>query len=79
MTSCAVLKEKKKPTPGPQSAPMIQYLEGLANEVLFSQLEEKPCLSSAAELSCKYSNPISKSEQRKSVIGSKMFRASNVP
>lgn len=51
----------KKKTPGPQSACMIRYLEGLANAVCVSQLE-KPCLSVA--LSSRHSNPNSGEEPK---------------
>lgn len=57
--------KKKQPVPGPQSACMIRYLEGLANSVCVSQLEE-PC--SSVVLSSTYSNPDYKAEEPKVVL-----------
>ena len=54
----------KKRTPGPQSACMVRYLEGLANLVCVSQLEE-PCVS--VTLSSTYSNP-NRAEEPKAVL-----------
>lgn len=52
-----VVKEKQ---PGPQSSCLIRYLEGLANRVCVSQLEE-PC--SPVILTSMYSNPHYKAEE----------------
>lgn len=54
-----VVKKKKNPTPGPQSADMIHYLEGLANGMCISQLKE-PC--STVALSSTFSDPRLKTE-----------------
>lgn len=57
--------KKKQPAPGPQSACMIRYLEGLANTVCVSQLD-KPC--SSVVLSSTYSNPDYKANELKVVL-----------
>lgn len=57
--------KKKQPVPVPQSACMMRYLEGLANSVSVSQLEEA---CSSVVLSSTYSNPDHKAEEPKVVL-----------
>lgn len=57
---------KKQPVRGPKSDYVIRYLEGLANSVSVSQLDE-PCTSSAV-LSATYSTLGYKAEEPKVVV-----------
>lgn len=57
--------KQKQPVPVRQSACMMRYLEGLADSVCVSQLEE-PC--SSVVLSSMYSNPDHKAVEPKVVL-----------
>ena len=62
----STMANRKQPTPGPQSACMIRYLEGLANSVTVSQLAVQPC--SSVVLSSRYSNPRKAAEPKVALL-----------